>query len=97
MGATWPAGATDVREQCRVGTRDLPVVVLDRNCVEDAANEGSSRRPTGIVCEFDADEKLSRGDRGDRDIVFVRDQPIEVASSSFGIDEHGRIKDQAGH
>jgi hypothetical protein len=97
MRSTWPSGAAYVCEEHRVGTGNLYVVVLDRNRVEHATNEGGPRRATDIVCEFHADEKLSRGDGRDRDIIFVSDEPIELPASSLRIDKHGRVKDQAGH
>jgi hypothetical protein len=97
MGAARPAGAPDVCEQCCVDTGDLEVVVLDGDGVQDTSHEGCAGGTSSVVCEFDADEQLCRCYRSDRDVVFISDEPIELATAPFGVDENCRVQNQAGH
>ena len=66
-----------VGQQLRMGSGDVEVVVLGGDGGEHL-DEGRAHRAPSLVGEVDADEKLDRGDRRDRDVVLVGDHAVEV-------------------
>lgn len=77
MRAARPTGAPDVREQQRVRTGGIEVVLLDRNRREYLFDEECPTFLATPVGELDTDEKLGGRNRGDCDVVLVGDLPLE--------------------
>ena len=58
----------------------------------DLVDIGTSLRAMAVTGQESTHAKLGDCDCGDRDVVVVVDDDIQVASRSFGIDEKGRVK-----
>jgi hypothetical protein len=54
-----------------------------------ALGSGSSRR------QLDPDEQFGERDGGDHSVVVVVDQGVELGLGAFGVDEEGRVEEQA--
>jgi hypothetical protein len=84
-----------VREQRRVGLRDLGVVVLDRDRIENRRDEEFALAPRAAFREVDPEPQLGDRDRGDREVVIVADGGVERAAPSLGIDQDRGVEDQS--
>lgn len=84
-----------MRQQLCVRSRDVDVVLLDRNGGEHLGDVRLSRRAPAAVGQLDADQELRSGDRCDRDVVVVPDQVVEPSVVALGIYERGRVENQS--
>lgn len=96
MRASWSAGAPDGCEQCGVGPSDVDVVRDDGEHLEQVLDERLPIQLPPSGRELDADTELSCGDRGDRRLVVVGDQSIEVELASLDGDQNARVEQQGG-
>lgn len=96
MRASWSAGAPDGCEQRGVGPSDVDVVRDDGEHLEQVLNERLPIQLSPSRCELDSDTELCCGDRGDRWLVVVGDQAIEIDLASLDGDQNARVEQQGG-
>jgi len=94
MGATGPAGSAHCHQHGGVGESDLDVVADDGQRGEDVVEEGPTRLTPLAPRDLDADTQLGDGDGGDRRLVVVADQAVEIDVLAFGPDEDVRVEQQ---
>ena len=96
VGAARAAAAAGVGKQRRVLPGDVEVISLGRDSLEHRGDECLASRSPFRVRQLDAHKQLRRGDRGDRNVVGVADQPIERRHlTALGVDQHRGVEDQA--
>jgi hypothetical protein len=94
VGSSRSTGSGGRREQARVHGGRRERVVLDRDARQDVADVGGSGLAPATGRQLDADEQFGGRDRGDGDVVLVRDQATEDLGIPLGRDEDGRVEDQ---
>ncbi len=76
-----------VRKQTGVGPCNVEVIALDRNLGKQRLDAGAPRMTARLVSELDADEKLSRCQRSDGNIVLLDAESGKRDVVPFGADQ----------
>jgi len=94
VSSSGDALATDGHEQGGVGGGDIEVVAQDRNSRDDVVHERLTPGAASSSRQLDADAQFGHRDRGDGDVILVRNEIVEVIAGSLRIDEEGRVEEQ---
>jgi hypothetical protein len=81
-------------EQLGVNGGDGGVIDHDRDEASHVIDESLAATSAPSIDQFDADEQLGDGDRGDGDLIVVSDGIIEREARAVGVDEKGRVQEQ---
>ncbi len=87
--------AANLDEELGMSFGHTEVIGDEGNDGEDVVHEGCSRR-TGLPAgQQDPDPELGDGDRSHGDVVVVIDDVVEPIAGSVGVDEKGRVEEEA--
>ena len=73
--------------------RDVKVVRLEWQRREQRLDESPPARLPTAIREIDADEQLGRRHRSDCDVVFWRDDTLQLHEPALGRDQDARVED----
>ena len=94
MGALRAAGFEERDQQFGVDASNCQVIANDRQAVDDVIEKLAPRSSTFTGRDLDSYAELGDGDRGNRGLVVVIDQVVQVERGAFGLDEDVRVQQE---
>ena len=94
MGTLRAARFEERDQQFGVDASNCQVIANDRQAVDDVIEKLAPRTSTFAGSDSDTYAELGDGDRGNRRLVVVIDQVVQVERGAFGLDEDVRVQQE---